>query len=101
MNLKAISRVGSLAVIFFFLPSLFIKLWNFLVDAPWAVKRWLVYLVMGLGLILAARYRLKKHLRQKTMGNSEANLLQIAKGRLAKGEISIAEYREIRQELNE
>jgi hypothetical protein len=101
MNLKIISRVGSLVVVFFFLPSLMLKIWQFLVYAPWPAKSWLVYLALGLGLIWIIRRRLKKQSRQKTAGGSEVNFLAIAKERLVKGEISVAEFKEIRQELNE
>lgn len=101
MNLKIISRVGSLMVIFFFLPSLLIKIWQFVVYAPWPAKSWLVYLALGASLIFIARYRLKKRRQRRTTGSSDPNLLQIAKERLAKGEISVAEFKEIRQELNE
>lgn len=101
MNLKIVSRVGSLIVVFFFLPSLMIKIWRFLVDAPWTAKSWLFYLALGVGLILMARYRWKKQLRRKTTGSGELNLLEIAKERLVKGEISLTEFKEIRQELNE
>lgn len=101
MNLKIISRVGSLMVIFFFLPSIVIKIWGFLAYAPWAAKSWLVYLALGLGLIWMVRRRLKKQLRPRTTGGGAVNLLEIAKERLVKGEISVAEFKEIRQELNE
>lgn len=103
MKLKIVSRVGSLIVVFFFLPSLIIKIWQFLVCAPWPAKSWLVYLALGLGLIFIARYRFTKRLRRKTRGSGdgEPNLLQIAKERLVKGEISVAEFKEIRHELNE
>jgi uncharacterized membrane protein len=100
MNLKVFSRVGSLAVIFFFLPSLLIKIWDFFVYAPWQAKSWLVYLIVGVGLIFLVRYRWKKQARLKTAGTPEISLLQTAKERLVKGEISLTEYKEIRQELD-
>jgi uncharacterized membrane protein len=101
MSLKIISRVGSLMVVFFFLPSLIIKIWQFVVYAPWPAKSWLVYLALGAGLIMIVRYRLKRRVQRRTTGGGDLNLLQIARERLVKGEISVAEFKEIRQELNE
>lgn len=101
MNLKGISRVGSLMVVFFFLPSLLIKIWQFVAYAPWASKSWLVYLALGLGLIFIARQRFRKRLRPGAAQKGDPSLLQIAKERLVKGEISVAEFKEIRRELNE
>lgn len=100
MNLKMITRVGSLMVIFFFLPSLLMKIWQALVKAPWPVKSWLVYLALGAGLVLLARRRLRKGLQKKN-AETKSDLIQIAKERLVKGEISVTEFKEIRQELGE
>lgn len=107
MNLKVITRVGSLMVVFFFLPSIGIKIWQYLTEAPWPAKSWLVYLALGLSVILIVRYRWQRRVRQKAAQTEEPDflkelkLLLIAKERLVKGEITLAEFKEIRQELKE
>ncbi len=99
MKLKTVVGVGSMAVIFLFLPSLAIKAWEFLVAAPWPVKRWLVYFLVGVILvrIAMARYRRKKQLRLEQP--AATSLLEIAKERLVRGEISLDEFRAIKEEL--
>ncbi|HEX3043557.1 MAG TPA: hypothetical protein VHY08_02285 [Bacillota bacterium] len=59
MKHKSLIWVASLGVIFLFLPSLALKIWDFLVKAPWPYKSWLVYLLISIGLIKWVRWRLK------------------------------------------
>jgi uncharacterized membrane protein len=99
MNLKALSRIGSLMVIFFFLPSIGFKIWDYFVYAPWPAKSWLVYFGLGVGLIFLVRRRFRKRTGAKTKNPDDPTLLQIAKERLVQGEITLAEYKEIKQEL--
>ena len=99
MKRKVAVWVGSFAVIFLFLPSLAVKIGLFFVEAPWHAKSWFFYLLTGLLLIFFLRWRRKKNvsLREK---NEQFSLLFLAKERLAKGEISLEEFREIRRELD-
>jgi hypothetical protein len=99
VGLKAITWIGSFAVIFLFLPSLALKIWDFLVTAPWQYKSWLVYLVVAVFIIMIARSRFRKKKNAPTGQGGYDSLLLTAKQRLAKGEISLEEFREIRQEL--
>jgi uncharacterized membrane protein len=106
MDMKKLTWIGSLALVFFFLPSLAFKIWNFMVFAPWQVKRWLFYLIIAIVMITFIRWRLRRKKNLPEMGgaqlqNEEVKPMLIAKERLAKGEISLEEFREIRQELKE
>jgi len=100
MSLKTWITVGSIALIFLFLPSLGLKLWDFLIYAPWGVKSWLFYL--GLAGIALFWVRLRKR-KQASAANLEIadqeEPIIIAKRRLAMGEINLTEYRELKQEL--
>lgn len=105
MILKKFIWIGGLALIFFFLPSLAYKIWNFIIFAPWAVKSWLFYLILAVFMIKLIRWRLRlKKTRLdavRAYDDHEKPLLIIAQERLVKGEITLEEYREIRQELKE
>jgi membrane protein implicated in regulation of membrane protease activity len=98
MKLKVIIWVGSIALIFLFLPSLAIKIWDFLISAPWQAKRWIFYIIIGLSIFLFVKWRWRR--RVKNMKKDEVSLLFLAKQRLVKGEISMEEFREIRRELD-
>ncbi len=100
MKYKGIAWVSSLASIFFFLPSLAIKLWEFMTGAPWHQKSWIFYLLSGLVIIhiVRARQRLWKKPRDL---HSPESLIFLAKQRLVKGELSIEEFRQIREELRQ
>src|SRR5689334_2485397 len=106
MVLKKIVWVGSIALFFFFVPSLALKIWDFIVFAPWQVKSWLFYLIIAVVMINFIRWRLRhKNIPsvtepESTWHEGEKPLL-IAKERLAKGEISLEEFREIRRKLKE
>lgn len=89
--------VGSFASIFFFLPSLAIKGWELLVFAPWPAKRWLIYPVVGWLIYWGVRRRWRRV--NQGMGGDDRSLLYLAKQRLVSGEISLEEFRAIRQEL--
>ncbi len=100
-KLRGIVWVGSFSIIFLFIPSLAIKIWEYLTEAPWPNKSWLFYLGGAFLLIIFAGNRWRK--RKEILKNPvlvESPIL-IAKQRLAKGEISIEEFRQIRQELIE
>ncbi len=99
MGLKGLTRVGSLMIIFFFLPSIGLKIWEYLVYSPWPAKSWLVYLTLGIVLIYLARIRMRKRALLNRKKTGEPSLLQIATERLVKGEISVAEYRAIKREI--
>lgn len=96
MQWKQIFWVGSLATVFFFLPSLALKLWETLVFIPWQYQRWFVYPAVG-WLILVARRRWRRN--ADSTGRGEETLLDILKVRLAKGEVTLEEFRQIREEL--
>lgn len=100
MKYKGLITVSSFATIFFFLPSLAFKLWRFLMEAPWSQKSWIVYLVSGLMIIQVARARLKSRKKPFSPPSLEA-LTFLAKERLVKGELSIEEFRRIREELKQ
>ena len=100
MKGKVIVWVGSFAIIFLFLPSLAIKIWDFFVNAPWSSKSWLFYVLLSLILFVGVRWRLHKRLTTLSHSKEEISLLFIAKERLVKGEISLEEFREIRRELD-
>jgi uncharacterized membrane protein len=91
--------VGSFASIFFFLPSLGLKLWGLLSYSSWQYKRWLVYpLLILLGYWVIRRRR--RRLNRNSGDRDDHSLLFMAKQRLVKGEISLEEFRAIRQELD-
>lgn len=98
MKYKGLVWVSSLATIFLFLPSLAMKLWEYLTDAPWAHKSWVLYLVSAFIIIQAVRTR--RRFRKKEFDlDSPESLIFLAKQRLVKGELSIEEFRQIREEL--
>ncbi|HBF39527.1 MAG TPA: hypothetical protein DDW50_19685 [Firmicutes bacterium] len=100
MKWKVIVWVGSFAIIFLFLPSLAMKIGDYIVNAPWQDKSWLFYILIALALILGVRRRLHKRAANQSPPKEEVSLLFIAKERLVKGEISLEEFREIRRELD-
>jgi uncharacterized membrane protein len=97
MRWEKLFGVGSFATIFFFLPSLALKGWELLVFAPWQSKRWLIYPVVGLLAFWGVRRRWRQ--ADRRTGGDDHSLLYLAKQRLVKGEISVEEFRQIRQEL--
>jgi hypothetical protein len=98
MKYKGLVWVGSLASIFLFLPSLAIKLWEFISEAPWRQKSWFVYLLLFI--ILFQTVRVRRRIRKSgTHMNSHDSLIFLAKKRLVEGELSIEEFRQIREEL--
>lgn len=100
MKRKKYAWVGGLAMVFFLLPSLAVKLWDYLTLAPWPQKSRLIYLIMGICLISIVRLRLRRlRRREQDVVLSENRLIYLAKERLVKGEITPEEYREIRREL--
>ncbi|TCL75263.1 hypothetical protein EDC14_1003195 [Hydrogenispora ethanolica] len=101
MSLKSFVWVGSISVIFLFLPSLAGKVWEFFAYAPWSVKGWLIYLLMALVMIRIARARWKRRTlrKQQELADAPVSLLNIAKERLARGEINIDEFKAIKEEL--
>jgi uncharacterized membrane protein len=102
MRWRVISWVGSFTMVFLFLPSLAIKIWDYLMGAPWKAKSWIFYMMMGLLVVFWVRWRWHRHKRLATKleKKEEVSLLFLAKERLVKGEISLEEFREIRQELD-
>ncbi len=101
MSLRGFIWVGSISVIFLFLPSLAGKIWDFFVYAPWQAKSWIIYLLVALILIRIAVARLKRRALRKVtepLATSAASL-NIAKERLARGEINLEEFRAIKEEL--
>ena len=97
MNLRSLVWVSSISIAFLFLPSLALKILN----APWEFKRWLVYAVLALVIVHIAkkRWRNKFDSAKNKPLEPEVSPLLLAKQRLAKGEIGLEEFREIRQEL--
>lgn len=98
MKYKGFVWVTSIASIFLFLPSLAIKLWEFISGAPWSQKSWLVYPLMIIILFQVIRIRYRYRKRRSGFDSSDS-LIFLAKQRLAKGELSIEEFRQIREEL--
>lgn len=98
MKYKGLIWVSSFATIFLFLPSLAMKLWEFLTRAPWSQKSWVFYFLSGLVIIqvIRARRRFRKKLSDL---DSPESLILLAKQRLVRGELSIEEFRQIREEL--
>ena len=97
MRLKALVWVSSFAVICFFLPSLVMKLWEWLRSDLWFYRGWLIYPLVAFLLIFIARRRRRAQLARSGMG--EGQLLLLVKERLARGEITIDEFHLLRQEL--
>ena len=100
MKGKVTVWVGSFATIFLFLPSLAIKIWDFLVKAPWPSKSWLFYILLSIIIFLGVRWRLLNRSKYLTRPKEEVSLLFIAKERLVKGEISLEEFRQVKRELD-
>jgi uncharacterized membrane protein len=100
MKWKVIAWVGSFTVIFLFLPSLAIKIWDYLVEAPWQAKSWLFYIMLALMVVFFVRWRWHKRSTVKSNGHQEGSLLFLAKERLVKGEISLEEFQAIKRELD-
>lgn len=101
LKYKGVIWVSAFSIIFLFIPSLAQKVWSYLLYAPWQAKSWVFYILLALlAVFLVSRRFRKKRLLQ---GNQleQDSLLGIAKKRLVKGEISIEEFRRIRQELKE
>lgn len=98
MRFKGIIWVGGFSTVFLLLPSMAIKLWEAFKLMPWQYKSWLFYFITALVLVLVARHNLK---RRKAINKPETddNLLLLAKKRLAQGEITLEEYRQIKEEL--
>lgn len=101
MKYHQIAGVAGFMSIFFFLPSLAVKLWNWLIYAPWYRKGWLVYLFIGLLLIAWVRRRVGNWKMQSQPVERPDHPLYIAKQRLAAGELTVEEFRRIKQELLE
>lgn len=100
MKYKGLVWVSSLATIFLFLPSLAIKLWEFLIGAPWSQKSWVVYSLLGVVVIQIVRAR-RRFRKELSVLHSPDTLVFLAKQRLVKGELSIEEFRQIREELRQ
>jgi len=98
MHLKSLFWLGSFSTIFFFLPSLFLKIGELFISSSWRLKIGLTYLSVGLIIVMIARRRLARLKREKILKQPE-DLLYLAKRRLAEGEITLKEFREIKQEL--
>lgn len=90
--------VGGLSSIFFFLPSLALKLWRLVWESSWQVKSFIIYGVIGIFLVGFIRRRLIWKRDRLEMTNEAAPLL-IVQRRLAEGKISLDEFRKIKQEL--
>ncbi len=101
MQLKKIAWVFGVSVLFFFLPSLAGKIWSYLSQLPWGVKSVLIYFLLALGMVFWVRKRKHRAANPpQAPARPEVSLLQIVKERLAKGEIGIEEYRQLKKELN-
>jgi len=98
MKYKGLVWVSSLATIFLLLPSLAMKLWKYMIDAPWSQKSWVFYLLLGYLIIQVVRVRRRFHKKAVDL-NSPDSLIFLAKQRLVKGELTIDEFRQIREEL--
>ncbi len=100
MSLKSWIFIGSIGLVFLFLPSLGLKLWDLLLYAPWGVKSWLFYLGLAGGAFLWMRLRKRQQTAESELDVvAQEDPLMIAKRRLARGEIDLAEYRELKEEL--
>jgi Predicted membrane protein len=101
MKLKVGVWVASISVIFLFLPSLAIKIWNYFMEAPWQAKRWIFYLLSAFALFSIIRWRWRRRRNDSMLKKKDdISLLFLAKERLVKGEISLEEFREIKRELD-
>ncbi|HOJ78161.1 MAG TPA: hypothetical protein PLZ08_01155 [Bacillota bacterium] len=100
MKLKGIIYVSIIATVFLFLPSLALIVWESISSLSWEYKQWSFYLAFALIILGIARYKLRRaKLKQNTgLQVDEASLL-LAKQRLVQGEISIDEFRQIKEEL--
>jgi uncharacterized membrane protein len=95
---KAWVWIGGLSSIFFFLPSLAIKIFQFILESSWQIKSIFVYAGLGIILIDLIRHRLLwKRINPETI--QEVTPLLIVQRRLAEGKISLDEYRQIKEEL--
>jgi uncharacterized membrane protein len=75
-----------------------VKIWEGLLYTPWQIKRWFSYPLLA----LLCFWWVRRHWRPlpgREDANEEHSLLYLAKQRLVKGEISLEEFRAIRQEL--
>ncbi|HEY8463945.1 MAG TPA: hypothetical protein VIM29_07980 [Bacillota bacterium] len=97
MGWKALFWVGSIATFFFFLPSLLVILWDNILSISWRYQRWLVYVFLVWLVIILARRRWRR-LAGVVPGDRDS-LLLIAKRRLVQGELTLEEFRQIRDEL--
>jgi len=100
MKYKGLVWVGSLASVFLFLPSLAIKLWEFLTGAPWRQKSWFVYPLLAVALFQTIRLRSRVRKSRSNL-DCQDSLIFLAKQRLVKGELSLEEFRQIREELKQ
>lgn len=100
MEFKGLVWVGSLASIFLFLPSLAIKLQEWITGAPWSQKSWLVYTFLALIFFQVIRIR-RRFQKSRPCFGSDDSLIFLAKERLVKGELSIEEFRQIKEELRQ
>ncbi len=100
MKYRGLVWVSSLASIFLFLPSLAIKLWELLTGAPWRQKSWVVYPLIAIALFQAIRIR-RRFRKSKSNLDCQDSLVYLAKQRLVKGELSLEEFRQIREELKQ
>ena len=100
MKYHGLVWVSSLATFFLFLPSMAFKLWVFITGAPWSQKGWLVYLFLVVAIVQGVRLRRRFRKRQPNIDSLDA-LLFLAKQRLVKGELSVEEFRQIREELRQ
>ncbi|NLW46458.1 MAG: hypothetical protein GXY86_03860, partial [Firmicutes bacterium] len=65
---------------------------------PWSQKSWVFYLLLGYLIIQVVRVRRRFHKKAVDL-NSPDSLIFLAKQRLVKGELTIDEFRQIREEL--
>lgn len=98
MKFKGIIWVSGFSIIFFFLPSLALKIFDYLRFLPWRYQMWLVYFFLATIIFGFARRNFRHRKNEKNL-ESKDNLLFIAKRRLAEGDISLEEFRQIKQEI--
>lgn len=98
MKSKELIWVGGFSSIFFFLPSLALKIGEYFINAPWSVKRMTGYSLVAVALIGFIRRRLRWRKLKQAFFSKDAPLI-IAQRRLAQGEISLDEFRQIKEEL--
>lgn len=98
MRSKELIWVGGFSSIFFFLPSLALKLGDYFIRAPWPIKRMIGYGLVAVMLIAFIRRRLKWRKLKRALFSGDAPIA-IAQRRLAQGEISLDEFRQIKEEL--